>query len=131
MAVLRSVAAVVLGFVTMAVIVMAGTMAAVAVLVPGGLAAAMKAPPATPSARYLATNLIVSFAAAVAGGWVAARVAPRAPVAHLLALAALLLVMSLVTAATGETTGQPAWYPWTIAVLGLAGVAAGGYLRAR
>jgi hypothetical protein len=78
---------------------------------------------------YLAANLAVSLAGAALGGWLAARFAPSAPGTHAAVLAAIVVVMSLATAiGTGAAPGQPAWYPWVIGVVGLAGVLAGGAL---
>lgn len=93
------------------------------------------APPAgvVLSSTYLAANLLVSLAAAVLGGWLTARLAPRVPMGHVLALAALLIAMSIVSA-TGDQAqpaGQPGWYPIGIAILGVLGVLAGGWLHTR
>lgn len=127
---LRSVLAVVFGFVCTALVVTIGTIAATAALVPGGLAAMRSgAPlPVPVSSGYLSVNLTLSEAAAVLGGWVAARLSPAAPIGHVAALAALMLAMSVVSAATGGRAGQPAWYPGVIAAIGVIGVFAGGLL---
>jgi MFS-type transporter involved in bile tolerance (Atg22 family) len=123
----RSIAAVAGGFVTMLAIVMVGTLAAVAAFVPGGLTTGMSQPPSGSLSRtYLAANLLVSLLGAIAGGWVTSRVAAASPSTHVLVLAGIILIMSVVTAAQGAAPGQPAWYPITISVIGLAGVLIGG-----
>lgn len=128
---LRSLAAVVAGYLTMALVVILGTVAATAAFVPGGLAALRAGAAAgVVPAGYLAANLVVSLLAAMLGGWVAARVATRAPLAHAASLAIAVAVFGLVTALRPAAPGQPAWYPWTIVVLGTAGVLLGGWIRA-
>lgn len=130
---LKSVLSVIAGFLTMAIVVMLGTFAAAAALLPGGLAAVRNSqgPPPSQSGTYLLANLAVSFIAAVLGGWVAARLAPGSPKAHVIALAVLVVLMSIATAVTQKaaTSNQPGWYPITIAVLGVVGVLVGGIWR--
>jgi hypothetical protein len=124
---LRSVLAILAGYVVMAVIVMAGTAAAAAAF---GLPLAPNAgaPVPTPGAGYLAANLLVSALGAVAGGWVAAHVARRRPLTHAAVLAALLVAAGLATLGRPQP-GQPAWYPPVLLVLGPAGALLGGLLR--
>jgi hypothetical protein len=120
---LMSILSVVAGFVAMSVLVMAGTIALTAALVPGGVAAMRaSAQPAAPTRPYLAANLALSLVAAVVGGWVTARLAPRAPGGHLIALGALLLVMGVVSARMPQAHLQPPWYRVTIPIVGIAGV---------
>jgi len=127
----RTFIAVMSGFLTMMLLVIAGTVAATALLLPGGLHAVQgESPPAHLPPAYLAANLAISLAAAVAGGWLTAKLAPTAPFAHTLALAAVTLVMS-VGSMPAPQPGQPAWYGWAIAVLGVAGVLLGGWLLVR
>lgn len=127
----RTFIAVISGFLAMTLLVIAGTVAATALLVPGGLHAVQgQAAPAHLPPAYLAANLAISLAAAVAGGWLAARLAATAPLAHAAALAGVVLVMS-VGSMPAAHPGQPAWYGWAIAVVGAAGALAGGWLRLR
>ena len=129
---LRSVAAVAAGFIGMMLVVMAGTLAATMVFVPGGMTAMAADAPARPlPGSYLAANLLVSLAGAAVAGWVAARLAPSSPFAHVLVLAALLLIMTLASFSRGPAPGQPNWYPWVIGTIGMAGVAIGGMLVRR
>ncbi len=128
---LRSIGSVAAGFVIMAVIVMVGTMAMVAAFVPGGLGAMRRGGQAaapTPTPRYYALNIALSFAAAVVGGWVAALMANGDTTAHLAALAALILAMGLVSAFSSGSDRQPRWYRLVIPLVGVAGVAASGLL---
>jgi hypothetical protein len=122
--VLTSIVAVVSGYLGMAVVVMIGTALAAAVLIPGGISAAKSLKEAPPP-NYLYANLALSFVAALFGGWLCARLAPNNPLVHDGALAAILLIMSLLSAKS-QASRQPPWYPWTIAVTGVAGVVLGG-----
>jgi hypothetical protein len=103
----RSVLAVVGGFVAMAVIVMVSGVVATK---------AMKVEMGRPTPSYMTVNLLYSFGAAVAGGYIAALIAGRAPLAHGIALAVLLLVMSGVSAVQSKGW-QPGWYLVTLAVV--------------
>jgi hypothetical protein len=128
---LRSIGAVVAGFVTMAVLVMGGTFAWVAAKVPGGMAAMRQNPDAAamqPSTAYLAFNLVLSLVAAFAGGWVTTRIAQRSATAHLAALAAVVVVMGIVSSLGPGSSRQPGWYKFVIPLVGLAGVALSAFL---
>lgn len=92
---LRSVLAILGGFVVMVAIVLVTT----AIAVP-----AMHVAMGHPTRSYLAVNLACSFAAATAGGFLAARIAGRSPFGHGIALALLLVAMSGVSAA--QSWGQ-------------------------
>lgn len=130
MSILRSVAAVLAGLGFMVSTVMAGSLIAAMLFIPGGIAAVQRgAVPAEVPPLYLAANLGVSFMGAVFGGWLAARIGTSAPLAHAGALAALTAVMALLSAQ--QPAGpQPGWYPAVIGAIGVAGVLAGGKLRA-
>ncbi len=125
---LRSILAIVAGLVAMSVLVMAGTMAAMTAAVPGGLGA-MKAmrddpsrmPPLTK--RYLVLNIGVSLAAAVVGGLVTARIAGTTPDRQLESLAAMIVIMGVISANAPRAGLQPAWYKVIIPLVGVAGVA--------
>jgi hypothetical protein len=130
--------AVVAGYATMAVVVMVGTIAMMATVVPGGLKAmrgmrdgAGAAMPA-PTPRYLAMNIALSLVAAILGGWITARIASRAVNGHLIALCVVILLMSVVSAfASGSAPGsslQPVWYKYVIPLVGIAGVAVSALL---
>ena len=127
---LRSVAAVLAGFISMTVLVMVGTLALVALLVPGGLqrmkemrsSGAQSIP--EPSAGYLAANVVMSFVIAVIGGLVTQRIATHAPMAHLLALCGVMLLMGFISSRMPGSAAQPSWYRVAIPFVSVAGVLA-------
>ena len=129
---LRSAAAVVAGYFSMVIVVMAGTMALVKTMVPGGIAAMRQNPEAaaamTPTPRYLAMNLTLSFLAALLGGWVTTRIATHSTTVHLTALAVLVIAMGIGSAFAPASKRQPSWYKIAIPVIGVAGVAASAFL---
>ena len=130
---MRSIICVVAGFVVMMAIVTAGTAAATELIVEGGLFAAATGPRTALPPTYFAANLVVSAMGAVLGGWVTARMAPSREMAHVAALAALMLIMTVPgLLGYGEhQTGQPAWYLYALPVLGVGGVLLGGWMRSR
>jgi hypothetical protein len=123
MQILRSIAAVVAGFGFMASTAMVGTILATALFMPG--------PPTSGAvpALYLAMKLGTTLIGAIFGGWIAARIALSAPMAHALALAALTAVLSVASAQQTAPSGQPVWYPILVGILGVAGILLGGKLR--
>jgi hypothetical protein len=129
----RSTLAILAGLLAIMLAVMVGVAAATVVFVPGGLASMRSAAAAAPSAAYLVANLAVSMGAAVLGGWLTARLAPRAALVHVVVLALVLLAMSVAPSlgGRGPAPGQPGWYAAAIAIVGVAGVLAGGWIRAR
>lgn len=124
---IRSIAAVVVGYVMSAFIVVLGTTAAAALLLPRPQAGAV--PQITTA--YLVADLLIAVVAAIAGGMVAAAIGQRAPILHAAALAVLMFVVGIGSsvAAGGALPGQPAWYPLAIAVIGPLGVLVGGWLQ--
>ena len=126
----RSIGAVVAGYVAMVVIVMLGTLALAVSIYPGGLAALrarMQSSGAAsmprPSPIYLASNIVLSLVAAMMGGWVTLRVAVREPAGHLAALCVVLVVMGVISARRPGSELQPAWYRVVIPIVGVVGVA--------
>ncbi len=123
---LRSVAAVILGFVVLtAGAVGSGRLLIWAVGVDSGDALAP---------GFIAANAGSRLLVAIVAGYMTAAAAPRAPRTHA-GMLALVLVFFGVAAlgglvASGQPT-DPAWYPVAILVVGSAGVVAGGALRAR
>jgi hypothetical protein len=122
--ILRSVLAVLGGFLTMAIGVMLFTG------VFKMLALSWFAVEGVPTAPYLAVNVAYSFVAALAGGYVAAWIAVRLPVQHALALGGFVVVMSTVSAMHHDNR-QPRLYQVTLAVLMPFAVLLGGYVRSR
>ena len=129
MQVLQNVGAVVAGYFTMVVLVMSGTMLWVAAMVPGGIKAMKGNPTMTPTPTYLAVNLVLSLIAAMVGALVTSLVAGRDAAGPIIGLAALLLVMSVVSVFTTKGGSQPSWYKFVIPLVGLAGIAATWMLR--
>lgn len=120
---IRSIAAVLAGLVVTVVLVMLLTFLASAAV---GLA-----PGAALSAPYLTLNLLGSALAGLAGGATAVKLAPHTPHGHVIALAILILLLSLPTLLTPPAPGQPTWYGLVVSVLGPVSVAIGGLLMAR
>ena len=123
-AIVRSVIAVVAGYATMAVVVIALSVI-VTKVAPGWMGNE-----GAPNATYVVTNLIYSLAAAMLGGYVAATIGSRAPLAHACALAAIVFALAIVSAVqVGDR--QPRWYQVVLAIVGPLGTVLGGLIRAR
>ncbi|MYA32145.1 MAG: hypothetical protein F4164_11765 [Gemmatimonadales bacterium] len=124
--ILRSVAAVILGFVAL-------TLGSV---LTGRLLLSLFGvdPGADPGAAFIFTSLGVRLAVTVLAGFLAALAAPRAPRLHAGVLAAILVFFSLASLAGLSASGDPygpAWYPIAMLVIGPVGVLIGGSLRPR
>ena len=124
--ILRSVAAVILGFVAL-------TLGSV---LTGRLLLSLFGvePDTAPGGTFIFTSLGVRLAVTVLAGFLAALAAPRAPRLHAVVLAAILVFFSLASlaglSASGDPYGPP-WYPIAMLVMGPAGVLIGGSLRSR
>lgn len=128
---LRSIAALVAGFGFMASTVMVGTMVANALFGPDGLPPQAQGSSAgTLPVSYLVANLAVNFLGAVFGGWLAARIGASAPFGHAAALAGITAVLSIGAVLQPPAGPHPAWYPIAVGMIGVAGILAGGKLRA-
>ncbi|MEP6801224.1 MAG: hypothetical protein ABJC07_04765 [Acidobacteriota bacterium] len=121
---IRSVLAVACGFFAMTLVVGAATVVAVRAMLPKSSPGARPRP--TPV--YLTVNLIYSCLAAASGGYVAALLAGRNPIAHAGVLAGIVLIMGLVSMKLYEDQ-QPRWYQVTLLALMPFFAAAGGFLR--
>lgn len=120
---LRSLAAVLAGLgVTVVLVMLLTTFAGSIADVPVGT---------PPTNLYLVLNLAGSFIAGAAGGAVAERIAARAPHGHVIALAVVILLLSLPTVFSAPAPGQPTWYPVAISILGPIAVLTGGILAIR
>ncbi len=119
--VLRSILAILAGFVTMAIVVMVLTLIAVS---------AMHLKSGHPTPGYLAVNIFYSFAAAALGGYVTARLAPSSPFKHAYILAAIMLVAGAASYMQYRGT-QPFWYQVTITFLAPAAALIGARLTQR
>jgi hypothetical protein len=105
----RSALAVLAGFVAMALLVMIATALAVRFVLRRPLASMRSQDPGPISAAYLATNVTTSVLAALVGGYVTALLAERDRVAHGLVLAAVMVMMSVVSVRQSGPA-QPRWY---------------------
>ena len=81
-----------------------------------------------PTRPYMALNLAYSFAAALAGGYLAALIAGRAPMAHGIALAVFMLIMSGISAMQSRGL-QPALYVAALSLGSSLFCIAGAWLR--
>lgn len=113
---IRSILAVITGFVVVVVGVMAASW---------GVAWALGVEEGAPSTAYLVLNVTGSALAAVAGGFTAAVIADRRGFIHASALALILVVLGLVEGGA-DYVGRPSWYPVAIGVLGPLGALLGG-----
>lgn len=121
-AILRGAWAVLGGYLVMLVLMFAFT-DFVEIAVPGWYI-----PGGSPSPSYLAVNAAYSLAAAAAGGYVAAGLAPREPMRYVWGLAALAIVVTVLFWIIG-TSRPPLWYQ-TSRLVGIPlGVMMGGWLR--
>jgi hypothetical protein len=74
--------------------------------------------------------LVVSALAAVMGGWITARLAGGAEMAHAAVLAAIMGAITVTVSLGERPEGQPGWYAPVVGLLGVLGILAGGWLRA-
>ena len=85
-------------------------------------------PQTTPTAGFMLFSLLYGFLFAIAGGYVAAMIGAGAEMRHALYLAAFSTVLGIISIAA--TAGQePLWYQIANAMILVAGVTLGGYLR--
>ena len=105
----QSVLAVLIGFVVMAVLVMITTALAVRLVLRVPFSAMRGGTTVALSPAYLVTNVAASGIAAVVGGYTAGVIAHHDPIAHGIALAAVMVVMSLVSMKQSGAV-QPGWY---------------------
>ncbi len=105
----QSVLAVLIGFVVMAVLVMMTTALAMRFVLRVPLSAMRGGTTMALSPAYLATNVAASGIAAVVGGYTAGVFAHHDRIAHGIALAAVMVVMSLVSK-KHSGAAQPGWY---------------------
>lgn len=120
--VLRSIAAVVAGYLTTVILVV------LTIALAGVVTGVQIGTDVTTS--YILVNLVGSLLAAIAGGWVAARLAHGAPERHVAALAILVLLLSIYSASTPPTS-QPGWYSYGLVAIGVVGVLIGGWIALR
>ena len=112
--------------------VFAGLIACVATVIACTLIAvhAMHLKTGNPAPGYLTLNVVYSLAAALLGGWLAARIAGFKPLHHGLALAMILALFSLLSLVK-PSAAQPYNYQLLMAVLPPFAVLAGAAIAAR
>lgn len=79
-----------------------------------------------PGSAYLAATLIAVLCAALVGGLVIAVLAPRAPLAHALVLSLIFAVFNLFQ--SRESEPKPHWFAWLTLGLGVVGPPLGAWL---
>jgi hypothetical protein len=122
--VVRSLIAVLAGGVVAAVLFQVGAVSAFVGLY--GIPLGASAGP--PTVGYFVLNLGFAGIAALAGGWLTARLARQWPLAHVGVLALVLAAVAL-WGFTGPASQWPPWYPPALALVALAGTLAGALLR--
>jgi hypothetical protein len=127
----HSALAVLAGFAVMAVVVMIATALALHFVLGVPLAAMRSAGPQMLSPSYLVTNVAASALAATVGGYTTAAIAEHDQIGHGLALAAVMVLMSLVSMRRVDAA-QPRWYRVVLATvmpaLAIGGAVLGGWL---
>lgn len=106
---LRSILAVLAGYAAMAAIVIVSTILAVRFILRRPPSALRGVDPAALSGPYLAANIAASAVAALGAGWITGTIAGHDPLAHGLALAALMVALGLLSARQAGAA-QPRWY---------------------
>jgi hypothetical protein len=124
MVILLAFIALLAGFATMAVLVMAIT-ALLTKLTPSWVGDEGK-----PEPGYMFVNLGYSFLAAAAGGYVTAWAAAANPLHHVLVLGIIVLALAALSAMQSRGK-QPIWYQLTLVAVTPLGVLGGGLLRLR
>jgi hypothetical protein len=124
MVILHAFVALLAGYATMAILVIAAT-ALLARLVPSWVGERGR-----PSPAYTFVNLGYSFLAAAAGGYVTAWDAVANPLYHVLALAVVALAMAALSALQSRGK-QPVLYQLALVALTPLGALAGGLMRLR
>lgn len=124
MVILHAFLALLAGFATMVLLVIAIT-ALLTRLTPDWVGEEAK-----PRAGYIAVNLGYSFLAASAGGYVTAWAAVANPLIHVLALALVVLLLAALSAMQSRGK-QPIWYALALVAISPIGVLAGGLVRMR
>jgi hypothetical protein len=128
---LRSVAAIVAGYGVLSLTAIGGSILTASLFIPAAWRTAAESDPsiALPAA-YLAASLVNAALGAVMAGWLTARIAAFAPFIHAAVLAAIVAVAAIAWAGIMPAGSMAMGYSAGIDVLGVAGVLAGGKLRA-
>ncbi len=120
--ILRAFVALIAGFLSMALLV-GGATGLLVKLAPGFVGV-----PGHPRPAYIGFNLVYSFSAAMAGGYVTVWIADGNPLVHVLILALVVLMLSALSAIQ-QRGQQPIAYQLALVVLSPVGALLGGLLR--
>ena len=122
----RSIAAVIVGYLAMAVLIFTGTTVHIILLFGG-----MPSPTQhfDPGVSYAVINLLYSTAFAAFGGWVCATIASQNRLKHGVILAGLVFVLTLVSVYI-DRGQQPVWYQACLVLMGAPATVAGAWLKA-
>lgn len=123
MKIIRSILAVIAGYVLLTLLVV-GTSLALGAVMP-------QTDALHPSLNYLLFTLAYSAVFALVAGYVAAIIARGAELGTALALASLLLLLGVVAALAASSSGSEVWFPAANGALQFIAASAGGYFRAR
>ena len=118
---LRSFAAVLAGYIVMALAVIVATL---------GLMMTLHQQTGYPTSVYVLLNLFFSAAGAIVGGLVTAFIAGKKPLQHGYILAAVIFVMSVISFRTGHAL-QPRWYQAILGILMPLFAIVGAWLQTR
>lgn len=124
---LRSVLAIVAGYLVSAVLVFVG-FTVLGRIAPSAMSAAGLA--AAPRPGLVLGILLMDVVIAVVGGYVTALIARRAPIGHALALGVLMFILGIVTA-WASPEREPTWYAIWMPIVVLPAAVVGGMIRAR
>ena len=124
---LRSVLAVVAGYLVSTLLVLVG-FAVLGRIAPAALSAAGLA--ATPRPGVVLGILLMDVVVAIVAGYVTALVARRAVIGHAFVLGALMLVLGVVTSWVSPER-EPTWYALWMPILVLPAAVVGGMIRSR
>ncbi|HEU4628731.1 MAG TPA: hypothetical protein VFS08_03270 [Gemmatimonadaceae bacterium] len=124
---LRSVLAIVVGYLASAVLVLIG-FTVLGRLAPSAVSLAGLAAERRPGIVF--GVLLMDAVIAVVGGYVTALIARRAPIGHAFALGALMLLLGIVTSWVSPER-EPTWYAIWMPIVVLPAAVIGGMIRAR
>lgn len=124
----RSIAAIVVGYVVMAILISCTTLLHLKVLGIG--LAELQAPHPDVPTSFAAINVVYSTLYAAFGGWMCAAIAKEKRIKHGVILAIAVFVLSLISVYI-DRGKQPVWYQACLVLLGAPATASGAWIRAK
>lgn len=121
----RSLLAIVVGYLAMAVSVILMMLLLSLVFPELGHAHEQKQPPST---TMMVVIVALGFPCSILGGWLCVWLAPRKPWMHVLILAAFSIIAGMINAMWFSEPTQPGWYLASLPLVGLLGIFVGGRL---